>query len=285
MVPPVAPPVDVAVNIASTSYFAAAGAQVVSGALFPSEPVPGSCDSAVITREAADAYLPNGATGGAVIDAAGRRSEIAGVVDAGPLRVTQRRPMPAIYHPVYLRFVPRMTLIAGTADASASLIEEVDRRLRGVADGAPVRPVMSLEEYLSRTSLGPERVATALVTVSTAIALALAMVGVYAVMADAVREKKREIALRLALGAQAHRIVAEVLRGGLRVAGAGAIAGTALSWLATMALARAAPGFVAPVFWIWLACPLALVAIVTLAGILPARYALAIDPLTLTREE
>ena len=138
---------------------------------------------------------------------------------------------------------------------------------------------------MSKTSLGPERVATALVAVSAGIALALAIVGVYAVMADSVREKKREIALRLALGAQARRIVAEVLRGGLRIAGAGAIAGTALSWLAVEGLTRAAPGFAAPAIWMWLACPVALIAVVTFAGILPARYALAIDPLTLMREE
>lgn len=283
--PAVPPAMEVAVTTASRSYFAAAGAHVLAGALFPAEPAPGSCDTAVVNRETAEAYLPQGAVGGAVIDATGRRSEIVGVVDAGPLRVTQRRPVPTIFHPTYLRYLPRMTLIAGTAVANAGAIDEVERRLSAVDDGAPVRPVMTLDEYLSRTSLGPERVATALVAVSTGVALALAIVGVYAVMADSVREKRREIALRLALGAQARRIVAEVLRGGLRIASAGAIAGTVFSWLVVQVLMRAAPGFAAPALWMWLACPAVLVAIVTLAGILPARYALAIDPLTLMREE
>ena len=285
LAPAIPPPVDVAVNIASTSYFAAAGAQVLAGEIFPGGPAPGSCDTAVVTREAAETYFPDGAVGGAVIDAQGRRSEIVGVVDAGPLRVTQRRPVPMIYHPEYLRYVPRLTLIAGTTGATPQVIREVDRRLNGVSGGALARPVMTLEDYLSRTSLGPERVATALVAVSAGVALALAVVGVYAVMVDSVREKRREIAVRLAMGAPARRIVAEVLRGGLRIAGGGVAAGTLLSWIVVEGLARAAPGFAAPPLWMWLACPAALVAIVTLAGLLPARYALAIDPLTLMREE
>ena len=131
---------------------------------------------------------------------------VVGVVDAGPLRITQRRSVPTVFHPTYLRYLPRMTLIAGTADANAEVIDEVERRLTAVDDGAPVRPVMTLEEYLSRTSLGPERVATALVAVSAGVALALAIVGVYAVMADSVREKRREIAVRLALGAPARSV-------------------------------------------------------------------------------
>ena len=283
--PPVPPARDVAVATASANYFAAAGARVLAGAVFPPQPPAGWCDTALVNREAVDAYLPAGAVGGAVIDVAGRRSEIVGVVDAGPLRITQRRSVPTVFHPTYLRYLPRMTLIAGTADANAAVIDEVQRRLTAVDDGAPVRPVMTLEDYLSRTSLGPERVATALVAVSTGVALALAIVGVYAVMADSVREKRREIAVRLALGAPARRIVADVLRGGLRIAGTGVLAGTALSWLMLQGLMRAAPGFAAPPAWVWLACPAALVAIVMLAGMLPARYALAIDPLTLAREE
>ena len=62
MVPPVPPPVDVAVNIASSGYFAAVNAQLLAGAIFPAEPVSGSCDTAVITREAAEAHLPAGAS-------------------------------------------------------------------------------------------------------------------------------------------------------------------------------------------------------------------------------
>jgi len=100
-----------------------------------------------------------------------------------------------------------------------------------------------------------------------------------------VMQRKREIAVRLALGAQGWKIVAEVFRGGLRIAARGAAAGIVAAWLFVQAIVHAAPGFGLPALWMWPACPLALTIVVALASILPARYALAVDPLTLTREE
>jgi putative ABC transport system permease protein len=103
-------------------------------------------------------------------------------------------------------------------------------------------------------------------------------------MSDAVRQKKREIALRLALGAQGWTIVYQVFRGGVRVAALGAAAGLIVSWTLVRLVLHANPGFVAPALWMWLAAPAALLMVVALASVLPARWALAVDPLTITRE-
>ena len=144
--------------------------------------------------------------------------------------------------------------------------------------------VVTLEEHLARTSLGPERIASVLVGASAAIALGLALLGAYGVLSDAVRRKKREIALRLALGAQARTIVYDVLRSGVRVAIAGAASGLIVSWVIVRMVRHADPGFTTPALWMWLAAPLALLVVVGIASVLPARWALAVDPLTITRE-
>ena len=282
--PSVSPPIDVAFNVASVNYFAAMAASVVAGKLFTPVAAPGACDTAVINREGAERYFDHGAIGGAVIDAEGRRAEIVGVVDTGVLRITQRRDAPAIYYPAYERFSARMALIAGTAKASRALLADVDRRLGAVTGGTPPRPAITLDEHLAQTSLGPERIAAVLVTVSTGVALVLAVLGIYGALTDLVIQRKREIALRLALGAQAPAIISDVLRAGLRIAAAGAVVGTAAAWLLIRVLEHTAAGFGASAAWMWLAAPAVLVAIVTAASVLPAKYALAVDPLTLTRE-
>jgi putative ABC transport system permease protein len=282
-----APPVmaDIDVNVASTRYFDAVGASFVAGRGFAEQGPTDGCDEVVINREAAQRYFDGNALGGAVIDTDGRRAEIVGVVDAGALRVMQRRPDPMVYYPAAARYIPHMILIAGTTHASPQLVAEVARRLTGVAGAAHDPAVLTLDEQTARTSLGPERIATVLAAVCALIALALALLGVYGVMSDLVRQKKRDIALRLALGAQAPTIVAGVVRDGVRIAAAGALTGLGAAWLLVQLLQHQDASLHAPAPWTWLVCPLVLLTIVMVASILPARWALAVDPLTITRDE
>ena len=177
-----------------------------------------------------------------------------------------------------------MTLIAGTRTATPALVAEVDRRLSAV-DGAFVPPAVStMEQQLSRTALGPERIAMILVATSAAMALGLGLLGAYGIMSDAVVQRKREIALRLALGAQSWKIMGAVLRNGGRIAATGASAGLAASWILVAVVRHTNPDVGVPALWMWLVCPLVLAGIVVIAGVLPARWALAVDPLMLTRE-
>ena len=80
------------------------------------------------------------------------------------------------------------------------------------------------------------------------------------------------------------KIVADVFRGGIRIAARGAVAGLIAAWLSIQLLLRAVPGFGVSAVWIWGVCPVVVTLVVAAASILPARYALAVDPLTLTRE-
>jgi FtsX-like permease family protein/MacB-like protein len=276
---------EIDVNVTSPPYFDAVGATLSAGRTFSTSAEPDGCDVAMVNLETAATYFGGDAVGGAVIDRDGNRTEIVGVVDAGALRVTGRRPEPTVYYPMRQRFIPRMTLIGGTQRASPELIAAISRELRGVPGGARDPIVLTLDEHNARTSLGPERIATLLVGTCAVIALSLAVLGVYGVMSDAVLQKKRDIALRLALGAGASAIVAGVVREGLRIAATGAAAGLAAAWLLVQFLRHRNAALHAPEAWTWLACPLVLLAIVAVASVLPARWALAVDPLTITRDE
>jgi ABC-type antimicrobial peptide transport system permease subunit len=117
------------------------------------------------------------------------------------------------------------------------------------------------------------------------VALGLGLLGVYGVMSDSVARKRRDIALRLALGAPARAIVAGVFRDGVRVAAAGAAAGLLVSWVIVQAVIHSDSSFRAPAAWAWIVCPVVLLAVVCVATVLPARWALAVDPLVMTRDE
>jgi len=283
---PKPPLVDLDLTVASAGYFASIGAPIVAG----EAPAAAPCDTAVVNREAAHQYFNDQAVGGALIEPDGHRAEIAGVVDDSPLRVTQRRADPTVFYLPDQHYIPRMTAIAGTPFAAPDLIESVTRRLRGVAGGSFAAlpgspPVVTLEEQLARTALGPDRIASTLVAASALIAIALALLGVYSVMADSVVQKKREIAVRLALGARGWKVIVDVLTAGVRIAGVGTAAGLAASFIVVQFVVHSTSGFGLPAAWIWFASPVILTTLVALASILPARYALAVDPLTLAREE
>src|SRR5262249_32257929 len=107
----------------------------------------------------------------------------------------------------------------------------------------------------------------------------------FGALSDAARQRRRELAVRIALGAQRWRVVGQVLGEGGRLACIGAAAGSAGAALLLRSLAGILPGGGAPSLSVWLAAPLALFAAVALASVLPARRASIVSPVSALREE
>ena len=272
-----------AVTIASPGYLRAMGATLLGGTEFAG--IGGaSCGVALINREGAAAHFAGKAIGGAAIDRDGQRARIVGIIESPVLRVVERSVEPTLYLPFEQIYSPAMTLIAQTEAAAPELVAQIDAALQGLDGDAKPPKVMTLEERLLRTALGPERIATTLVAACAALALALALIGVYGVLSDTVRARQREIALRLALGAPAWRIVYGVFRDGVRLASVGAAAGMAIAWMAVRFLLHADDGFPPPPAWIWAVCPAVLFVMVAVASVGPARWALAVNPLAIARQ-
>jgi len=139
--------------------------------------------------------------------------------------------------------------------------------------------------YISERALLQERLTAMFSTFFGALALLLAAVGVYGLMSYAVAQRQREIGIRVALGAEARRVMAEILRDGLKVAAAGAAVGFAGA-LAAVQLVRSLLFGVTPYDPMALAAaPLSLIVIAALACVVPALRAARVDPMVVLRAE
>lgn len=269
-------------NVVSTLYFDWMGMTLAAGRSFGAS----GCRQAMVNQEAAERYFAGEAVGAAVIDEAGRRSEIVGVVRSVALGSFQRQVEPAIYFPMEQDALPVMTLILSGRRVDDALLEEVRRRVEDVPGRGPAPlGVKSLEAHLRQTALAPQRIATVILGAAAAVGLLLCGLGLYGALSDAARERRRQIAIRLALGARRRDMVALVVGEGLRVA----LAATGVSLLGSAALPglleRVAPGGAAPAAWVWLMAPLALVVAVMLASLGPARRSIGVDPISILRQD
>jgi hypothetical protein len=281
-----APDIALDANVVSAGYFAAMGWTLEDGRLFADDPS-GACRVAVVNHEAAERYFGGDAVGAAVIDRAGRRTEIIGVVRGGAsLQSFQRRVEPAIYFPMAQDFLRGMTLILDARQADDAVLADLRRRLEALPgrDSAPVA-VQTFDAHLSRTALAPSRIATMLVGVSAGTALVLGVLGLHSAMTESVRRRHREIAVRIALGAPGWRVIRDVVSEGARLATLGGVAGLVGSVAAARWLARVVPHDGPVSFWVWLVAPLALMGAVLVAGTLPAWRALTVDPIAITRDD
>lgn len=273
---------ELGVNVVAPNYFAAMGWPMVAGRIFPDDPMRRGCREGMVNEEAADLYFHGNAVGSAVIDDNGRRTGIIGVVRSTPLGTFEPRAEPSIYFPMVQDCPRMMTLILNARDPNRALLE----RLTGVIEIVPGRgpsPVLvrTLETYLGQTALAPLRIATMIIGASATTAFLLSVLGLFGALNDAQRQRRRELAIRIALGARRRHMIFLVLREGGRLACAGILAGTLGSLALSRMLTRIAPGNVLPPLWVWLAAPLVLAGAVVIASVLPARSASIVNPVTI----
>ena len=114
--------------------------------------------------------------------------------------------------------------------------------------------------------------------------LLLGALGLYGVMTDATRRRRREFALRIALGAQGGHVIGQVIAEGMRLVVAGSVAGLVGWLLVPRSLAQPTPpGDPLPAM-VWIAAPALLALAVLIASVVPARSAAASDPLMIMRD-
>jgi putative ABC transport system permease protein len=176
--------------------------------------------------------------------------------------------------PQRLPDVPFVIRTAMSGDVTAPAVKHA---ITSVDPGIYVRPMLSGDTYL-RDGLAPTRFAMALLTAFAAIALVLAAVGLYGVIAYSVAQRTREIGVRVALGAQAADVARLVLMDAVRLAVMGVALGVVGAFAATGALRGLLFGVgpTDPATFMTIALLLAVVAL--LSAYLPTRRALSVDP-------
>jgi putative ABC transport system permease protein len=267
-------------------YFQTMGIRVLLGRDVAASDTSGAPSVVVVNEPFARVFL-----GGR--DAVGRRlridigrtidAEVVGVV-AGVRQYTPGvEPNPAMYVAMDQVPNPLVNLVVRTGTDLPSTAAALRTVVRGLDRGLPVE-VVALEERLAR-STADTRLRAALVGGFAATAILLAAVGVYGLMAGFVAERRREIGLRMALGARVEDVVRLVLGEGARLAGAGLVVGV----VAALALGRALSGLLFgirpwdPATFVGVVAVVAVVA--TAACSMPARQAARIDPSRVLRED
>jgi putative ABC transport system permease protein len=195
---------------------------------------------------------------------------------------------PEVYAPVAQNvgegWANDMTLIVHAAAEPAGLLPAIRAQVRAVDPDQPVTDVVTMEEHLAR-SLSQPRFGMLLLSLFAGVALLLAAIGVYGVVAYEARQRTHEIGIRTAIGASPAHILRLIVGDGLRLSLLGAALGIAAALPATRLLSSLLYGVGRYDPLTFLAMPACLVAAAALAAWLPARRALRLDPVAALRHE
>jgi len=209
--------------------------------------------------------------------------EVVGIARDGKYVSITESPRPFVYYP-QLQMPDGITMHVRTTGDPRQLLAAARREVGTVAPTWMIERPRTLEEHVG-ASLLPQRIAAGLLGGFGMVALLLAAVGLYGVVAFAVAQRTREIGIRVALGAQGGEVLGLMLRQGMMLAGIGLLVGVPLAFV----VARLVSGFLVgagaadPVVFVGAA---GLLAVVTLmASYVPARRASKVDPMAALRSQ
>jgi len=288
--PPIAAGVTASKLVVSSGYFRAMGIPLLSGRLFNETDTDKSPHVVIISENMAEMFWPGEDPIGKRLQP-GFRSKpmctVAGVVgnvhqDGFAKKAPMAIYMPDSQAPVFL--LSAAAFVVRTDSHPQALASTFRRELQEIDKELPLYDVRSMEELVSR-SVSEPRFNMLLLAVFAGLALALASIGIYGVMAYSVAERTREIGIRMAMGAQAEDVVKLVLRQGTALI----LVGLALGLAAAFALTRVISSFL---FGVSATDPLTFVGIAVLLGAvalmacyIPARRATKVDPIVALRYE
>jgi putative ABC transport system permease protein len=191
-------------------------------------------------------------------------------------------PRPEIYQPATQRSFPFMAFVVRTETEPYALVPALRRAAAELDPALPLAGLKTMDEHLAR-SLAKPRFLSTLISAFGVLAVTLALVGIYAMMAWSVSERRQEFAIRTALGAGNGELVTLVLRKALVLAAIGIAAGLLGARAATGALTGLLYG-IQPTDPAAFALTAGVVALVALAACyVPVRRALRVDPASLLR--
>ncbi len=277
----------------SSEYFRVMGIPLLSGRGFSAQDNAAAPGVAIVSRSVARTFWPGG-------DALGRRITledhpkpgdwltIVGMVEDVRQQSLTEKAHPAIYQPYEQVkrpfFLSHMTFAVRTAGQPATLVTALRGVLQEVDRNQPAQSIATMTDLVATTTAEPG-FQSRLIAIFAMLALLLAAIGVYGVLACAVAERTREIGIRMALGAEKSDITHMVLRRSLLLVTVGASLGVVGALAVTRVLAKflfeVKPNDL-PTF---LGVAALLVAVALLAGLLPARRATRVDPMVALRWE
>jgi putative ABC transport system permease protein len=269
---------------ASPDYFRAMGIPLVSGRVFEDGDREGRPLVAVISAAAAQRFWRDRNPVGERFSIDDPDITIVGVVGDVHSASLDSAPQPTVYVPYRQDPWPFMTFALRTEAAPSTLTAAVGDAIWRVDKDQPVSAVLTMDQQLSN-SLTRRRFSVTLLSGFGAVAVSLAAIGLYGVLAFIVAQRRREIGVRMALGAQPRDVIADVLGQGLRLAGLGIVVGIGLALAATRLLNSLLFGTSPTDALTFAAVAALLVTIAACASLVPALRASRVDPLVALRDE
>jgi predicted permease len=275
-------------RVVTRDYFKTMGLPLIAGRTFTEHDLIGKPWRAIISRRIADMLWPGqNPIGRTIILWKGQnesRGEVVGVVADMRERGLDTDPTMAVYFPGYGTPFGSMQIVMHTRGRPQDVIPAVRTVVSAVDGSLPVSGIRTLEEIVS-ASVATRRMTVMLLVVFAALALVLALAGVYGVLAYSVARRTSEIGVRLALGAEHRRVLRLIVVQGMRPVLAGVVLGVgATLWLSRLMASLLFQ--VQPYDPVTYGGVLAAILIVgTAACYLPARRVLRVDPAVALRAE
>ena len=276
------------VRVVDQDYFKTMGIPLLKGRTFTDREETQESRVVIISDGLARQYFPNESPLGKRITISMKEQndpcEIIGVVGDVKMKGLDIATRPMVYWPHAELPYLRMTLLVRTNGSTAGIAGSLEREVRALDKDQPISDVRTMNEWLA-DSIARARFATFLLGIFAIVALVLASLGIYGVMAYSVTQRTNEIGIRMALGATRGDVVLLVLKRGLLLA----VSGVAIGLIGSVGLTRLLAGLLFGVSVtdpaIFGLVPILLFAIALLAVYLPARRATRVDPLVALRYE
>ncbi|HEU5453971.1 MAG TPA: ABC transporter permease [Terriglobales bacterium] len=278
------------VRVISPDYFRSLNIPLLRGRTFSDADRLGSPRVLMISQAAARTFFPNqdpigkyvkfGAQGGYEAIEGMIVGEVADVRDFG----LDAPAPPTAFAPIAQAGWGDFSVLVRTAGPSAGIAEALRSGVLSLDRDLPVGDISAMQEVVAAT-LAPRRFYMLLLSLFSALALVLAGVGIYGVIAYSVSQRAHEIGIRLALGADRRRVLAMIVREAFVLLALGMAIGIA----AALALSRVLRGMLVGVSvtdpLTYVAVGLVLAAVALLACVIPARRATRVDPMIALRYE
>jgi predicted permease len=270
----------------SPGYFPALGVPLVRGRYFDERDVKGAAETVIVNENLAQRFWPNQDPLGKRLQRADKETwrTVVGVVrDTKEFSVDDEPPI-SVYHPHEQFPIGTMFVVIRTAIDPAQMTAAVTREIQSLDPELPAFEFMTMDQRLSQ-SLARRRFSTFLLGAFAVVALILAAIGIYGVIAYSVTQRTQEIGIRIALGARPVKIMGMVVRQSLILTMVGVVAGLAGAYALTRIMASLLYGVSATDLPTFVVPPLVLGAIALVASYFPARRAARVDPTIALRSE
>jgi predicted permease len=271
----------------SPDYFKVMQAPLLRGRFFTEDDEDGKQPVAIVDETTARKYWPTRDPLGRLLrfgpDPTQSRMTVVGIVKDIKNDGLDTDGVPHIYVPIYQSPDRDLSVVLRTSLPAKVLEPQIRHEIQSIDPGMPVFNVSSMNDVLDR-SLASRRFSADVVGGFAGLALLLASIGIYGLLAYMVGQRSREIGLRMALGARRWDVLKLILSKGIVLAGVGIVVGVIVSAVTASMMASLLYGVHPHDLLVFLVVPLLLFAVAVLASYIPARRATKVDPIVALRE-